>query len=54
MESALIISNTTPLINFAEIGRRDVLEALFGAITIPPAVGTLAGGGAAVGRKGRR
>ncbi|MCX6850905.1 MAG: DUF3368 domain-containing protein [Verrucomicrobia bacterium] len=38
MESALIISNTTPLINFAEIGRMDVLEALFGAITIPPAV----------------
>lgn len=31
MESALIISNTTPLINFAEIGRMDVLEALFGA-----------------------
>jgi predicted nucleic acid-binding protein len=38
MESALIISNTTPLINFAEIGRMDVLEALFGSITIPPAV----------------
>jgi predicted nucleic acid-binding protein len=38
MESALIISNTTPLINFAEIGRMDVLEALFGIITIPPAV----------------
>ncbi|WP_395741957.1 DUF3368 domain-containing protein [Prosthecobacter sp.] len=38
MESALIISNTTPLINFAEIGRMDVLEALFGTITIPPAV----------------
>jgi predicted nucleic acid-binding protein len=38
MESKLIISNTTPLINFAEIGRIDVLEALFGDITIPPAV----------------
>jgi predicted nucleic acid-binding protein len=38
MESALIISNTTPLINFAEIGRMDVLEALFGTLTIPPAV----------------
>jgi uncharacterized protein len=38
MESPLIISNTTPLINFAEIGRLDVLEALFGTLTIPPAV----------------
>lgn len=38
MESALIISNTTPLINFAEIGRMDVLTALFGTITITPAV----------------
>jgi predicted nucleic acid-binding protein len=28
MESALIISNTTPLINFAEIGRMDVLVTL--------------------------
>lgn len=38
MESALIISNTTPLINFAQIGRMDVLDALFGTITITPAV----------------
>ncbi len=38
MESALIISNTTPLINFAEIGRMKVLEALFGTLVIPPAV----------------
>lgn len=38
MESPLIISNTTPLINFAEIGRMDVLEALFGTLVIPPAV----------------
>lgn len=38
MESPLIISNTTPLINFAEIGRMDVLEALFGVVTITPAV----------------
>jgi uncharacterized protein len=38
MESALIISNTTPLINFAQIGRLDVLQSLFGRITIPPAV----------------
>ena len=38
MERPLIISNTTPLINFAEIGRMDVLEALFGSIAIPSAV----------------
>ncbi len=38
MESTLIISNTTPLINFAEIGWMDLLESLFGNITIPPAV----------------
>lgn len=38
MESLLIISNTTPLINFAEIGRMDLLEALFGSLVIPPAV----------------
>lgn len=40
MESPLIISNTTPLINFAEIGRMDLLEALFGSLVIPPAVVT--------------
>lgn len=38
MAGALIISNTTPLINFAEIGRMDVLQGLFGALVIPPAV----------------
>ncbi len=38
MERPLIISNTTPLINFAEIGRMDLLEALFGSLIIPPAV----------------
>lgn len=38
MEGPLIISNTTPLINFAQIGRMDVLEALFGTIIITPAV----------------
>lgn len=38
MERPLIISNTMPLINFAEIGRMDLLEALFGALVIPPAV----------------
>lgn len=38
MEQPLIISNTTPLINFAEIGRMELLEALFGSLVIPPAV----------------
>lgn len=38
MESPLIISNTTPLINFAEIGRMDLLHALYGTLVIPPAV----------------
>ena len=37
-ERGLIVSNTTPIINFAEIGRLDVLEALFGKVVIPPAV----------------
>lgn len=36
----MIISNTTPLINFAEIGRMDVLEVMFGTIMIlfPPKI----------------
>jgi len=34
----LVISNTTPMINLAEIGRMDVLQQLFGEIVIPPAV----------------
>jgi uncharacterized protein len=38
MESPMIISNITPLINFAEIGRMEVLEVLFGTFVIPPAV----------------
>jgi predicted nucleic acid-binding protein len=38
MESPMILSNTTPLINFAEIGRMEVLEVLFGTLVIPPAV----------------
>ena len=38
MEGPLIISNTTPLINFAEIGRMDLLDGLFGSLVIPPAV----------------
>ena len=38
MEGAMTISNTTPLINFAEIGRMDLLESLFGELIVPPAV----------------
>lgn len=38
MAGRLIISNTTPLINFAEIGRMDLLEELFGGLGIPPVV----------------
>lgn len=34
----MIVSNSTPLINFAAIGRLDILEALFTTLTIPPAV----------------
>jgi len=37
-EERLIVSNTTPIINFAEIGRLDVLEGLFGKLVVPPAV----------------
>lgn len=38
MEKPLIISNTTPIINFSEIDCLDLLISLFGAITITPAV----------------
>ncbi|MCX6630457.1 MAG: DUF3368 domain-containing protein [Candidatus Solibacter sp.] len=38
MEKPLIISNTTPIINFSEIDCLDVLISLYGAITITPAV----------------
>ena len=34
----LIISNTTPIINLAQIGRLDVMDGLFGGVTMPPAV----------------
>lgn len=37
-EGRLIVSNTTPIINLAEIGRLDVLEGLFGKVVVPPAV----------------
>lgn len=39
-EGRLIISNTTPVINLAQIGRLDVLEGLFGRVVVPPAVVT--------------
>ena len=32
MEAPIVICNTTPVINFAEIGRMDVLERLFGRL----------------------
>ncbi len=34
----MIVSNSTPLINFAAIDRLDILEILFAEVTIPPAV----------------
>ena len=34
----MIISNSTPLINFAAIRRLDILEHLFGKLVIPKAV----------------
>lgn len=34
----MIVSNSTPLINFAAIDRLDILETLFTELTIPPAV----------------
>lgn len=34
----MIVSNSTPLINFAAIDRLDILEALFTMLIIPPAV----------------
>jgi predicted nucleic acid-binding protein len=37
-EGRLIVSNTTPVINLAEIGRLDLLEGLFGKVVVPPAV----------------
>jgi predicted nucleic acid-binding protein len=34
----MIVSNSTPLINFAAVNRLDILERLFGRVVIPPAV----------------
>ena len=39
MESPpIVICNTTPVINFAETGRLDVLAELFGEVLLPRAV----------------
>lgn len=32
----IVVSNTTPLINFAAIGRTDILQNLFGELVVPP------------------
>lgn len=37
-DQRLVIVNTTPLINFAQIGRLDLLQQLFGEVVLPPAV----------------
>lgn len=37
-QGRLIISNTTPIINFAEIGRLGLLGELFGNVVVPRAV----------------
>ncbi len=34
----LIVSDTSPLLNLAAVGRADLLGSLYGAIVIPPAV----------------
>ena len=34
----IVIANTTPLINFAQIDRLGLLRELFGEVTVPPAV----------------
>lgn len=38
MASRLIVSNSTPLINFATIGEFDILRKLFAQIYVPQAV----------------
>ena len=37
-DQRIVVANTTPLINFAEIHRMDLLRELFGEITVPTAV----------------
>jgi predicted nucleic acid-binding protein len=34
----IVVSNTTPIVKLAAIGRLDLLQQLYGAIVIPPAV----------------
>jgi predicted nucleic acid-binding protein len=38
MAKKIVVSNSTPLINFAAIDRLDILQSLFKQIIIPPAV----------------
>jgi predicted nucleic acid-binding protein len=50
-ESRLVISNTTPIISLALVGRLDLLEKLYGNVLVPPAVvaEVLAGGQFGIG-----
>ena len=50
----IVVSNTTPLIGLASIGRFDLLHAMFGEITIPQAVYDEASSGHGRGAGGRR
>jgi predicted nucleic acid-binding protein len=34
----IVVSNTSPILNLAAIGRLEILRALFGTVSIPPAV----------------
>ena len=38
MDEKTVVSNSTPLINFANIGQLEILQVLFGRIVIPEAV----------------
>ncbi|VAX31840.1 hypothetical protein MNBD_NITROSPIRAE02-129 [hydrothermal vent metagenome] len=38
MDETIVVSNSTPLINFSNIGQLEILQVLFGRIVIPEAV----------------
>ncbi len=38
MDEKIVVSNSTPLINFSNIGQLEILQVLFGRIVIPEAV----------------